>query len=88
MSSKMILKCDRCRDESEKITLFDVILGTTKIYSPYFSDRVVPRYPEWKKEWCERCCGKFHLLKKVEPEKEPLPTLEDIVRDIVREEMK
>lgn len=82
------MKCDRCGDESEKIELYDVILGTIKTCSSYSEDKVVPRYPEWKKEWCEKCCDKFHLLKKVEPEKEPLPTLEDMVREIVREEMK
>ena len=90
MSKKTILKCDRCGTEgkNEETVLFDVILGTTTTSYAYSAIKVVPRYREWKKEWCEKCCDEFHLLKKAEPQEEsPLPTLEDMVREIVREEI-
>ena len=94
MSSKTILKCDRCgvegiKDIGKEFMLYQVVLGTTTTYA-YPATKVVPRYPLWNREWCKKCCDEFHLLKKEpvdEKEKSSLPTLEDMVRKIVKEEI-
>lgn len=76
-------KCDRCGAESvDKNTLHKVKAG----YGDYTSD-VNGR----QAEWCKKCCvetGLAHqnLAPEVKP-LDPLPTLEDMIREIVREEI-
>ena len=91
MSSRTLVQCDRCGIEgsSKEIALFDVLLGTKRNGFDYADNNVIPLHPEWKKEWCEKCMDEFGLLKHSieEPKKEiPTPSLEDMIREIVRSE--
>lgn len=84
-----IYKCDRCGEEStdrQEINLdrVGVFVGIYERRFSYGSPSV-----ELIKEWCQNCREKYGLVQKVKESKvEVTPTtLEDMVREIVREEL-
>ncbi len=86
---KTILTCDRCKKEVEK--LIEVGAGQR-----FYSSSISGLAGGWKVyqlqvEWCIDCCVEMHIC---QPTKEstskpvgPPPTIEDMIREIVREEM-
>ena len=79
MSKVITYTCDRCKasDQTDKIDLIMVELHT------FYRTSVVK-----KSEWCRRCLNEMGIDESMPEVKriEPLPTLEDIVREIAREE--
>ena len=99
MSKKTLLKCDRkdCAKEGFKedgFEVHDIRLGRYNQHSSsYDVMKMTTRYQEWAVDWCSDCCKKFGILGNVncylenrKPD-DPKPiTLEDMVREIVRQE--
>ena len=85
---KTILTCDRCKKEVE--TLVEVGAGRrVKSYGDDSRERM--EVCQFLAEWCLECCIEMGITK---PGKEsltlpfqPPPTLEDMVREIIREEI-
>jgi len=81
-------KCDRCGAESigdDTIDLLSIYLGEGQ----YMSDAV---HRGHRKEWCVKCRIEtgIHKPEKTLPEIKPIdsaPTLEEMIREIVREEI-
>lgn len=93
MSERKIVGCDRCKKEAEKsedikaLDLSNVIL-TVGEYSSYGSSRS-PSWTEWCKKWCAACRTEFKLIvpEKVSWKEPPPVTLEDAIREVMREEI-
>jgi hypothetical protein len=94
-----ILICDRCHasaeTESEKkeLALGDIAVGfgTTYHSYPFQGSKVYPGHSVWNAQWCHKCRLELgiagtpsEVFKKPEAE---VPSLEDMVREIVREEV-
>lgn len=100
MSRKQVITCDRCSkfaddDNPESIkalALSTVTVGRRIAYTSYSGNQVYPASKEWTCEWCAACCrevGVFEILALEEkpPQGQAIPTLEDMIREIVRQEM-
>lgn len=84
----VILKCDRCGATAENDTTFlkHVAVGVNWRYGFQAADRKL------EAEWCHECLIKTGLRRPQNEAEEKIappapPTLEDIVRDIVRDEI-
>jgi hypothetical protein len=87
---KTILTCDRCKKEVDK--LYEVGAGARSEYSgQYHPGGREYRVYQLLAEWCLKCCIEMHIVQPVKgSDAKPLatpPTLEDMIREIVREEI-
>ena len=82
---KTILTCDRCREViDDSGDFWEVEAGLSRGYSKKETHRA---------EWCRRCCVEVGFLPEpsnnpdmLKPQ-DPLPTLESLIREIIREEI-
>jgi hypothetical protein len=93
-----ILVCDRCKTEAEskeekaKLRLGTVALGFDLSYGGFGSGgNVYAAHQTWSRQWCQECRKELGILenqiKKPEPDASPPPTLEEMVREMVKDEM-
>lgn len=85
MASKTTHSCDRCNKTTELNELWSVgVSVTTKVYGDqYATDKI-------KADWCRNCCDALNLIVPKPKKSEPAtaqPSLEDVVREIVRQEI-
>lgn len=85
-----IFTCDRCKKVVPKENdLTEVGAGKREQYygSSFSGERYEVR--QFVSEWCIDCCKEFGLVisNRETPPKPPRTTLEDMIREIVREEM-
>lgn len=92
-----IHECDHCHKKADnpetrkELGLIRITVGTDITYSSYSGNTVHPKLREWQAEWCRECQKKFGVTLQWDPEKRPpeakAPTLEEVVREICREEI-
>jgi hypothetical protein len=93
-----IYECDRChkkaitKEEREVLALGDVAIGFSIHYTGYNPPAVFAPHRLWKKEICRACrkelgCIEEEIRDASKDEKIPVPSFEDMVREIVRQEM-
>lgn len=102
MGSRNIAVCDRCKKEAEtdegkkilglsRITVGREITNSSYSYYGGSGSIVYAAINPWDGEWCLACCkemGVDKILKREERKTtDSTPTLEDIIREIVREEL-
>ena len=90
------LTCDRCGksattgEEKDKLGLGNIDLGfRTEYFYPSQTTAVYADHAEWHKQWCRACRKELGILEeelRKQPDA-PVPTLEDMVREIVRSEL-
>mgnify|MGYP001589650473 CR=1 FL=1 len=86
-----ILTCDRCKEKVKN--LIEVGAGERKQHysSSYGRGNSYYEVNQLVAEWCLDCCIEMHIAKPcTESETKPiesLPTLEDMIREIIREEI-
>lgn len=91
MAIKTTWTCDRCGHvQEEPNQMWDVAVFVHHVDETY--NHAVSRSDlEGGALWCRSCCDKFHLIGEPQPEKDqPSPpeiTLEDKIREIMREEI-
>jgi hypothetical protein len=86
--------CDRCGasaetvEEKQALELVQISLATGYVYTGI---RLHPSHPSWSKEWCLKCRTELGILpvpSGTQPKDVPEPpSLEDMIREIVREEI-
>lgn len=85
---KTILTCDRCKKEVEK--LIEVGAGE-RSYNRHYGGGDTYELYQLAAEWCLDCCIKMHIANPCEKSGaqpiQPPPTLEDMIREIIREEL-
>jgi hypothetical protein len=91
-----ILVCDRCgceaetKEEKELQALGKICLGFDVFYSSYSHPQVFAADKTWNREWCRKCRAELHILedeiRKPTAETPAPPSLEDMIREIVRQE--
>ena len=92
--------CDRCKktaetkEEKEALALTDISVGRKPTYSSYGGNTVYPANKEWSAEWCLTCCKEVGVARILPPQPRhtdtmsaPAPSLEDMIREIVREQV-
>ena len=91
MATKVIQTCDRCKKTGspEIVELRGIYLRvSSKPYEEYSQASLVSNH---KAEWCDECVRKVGIWPPagLPPEQvmSPPPTLEDLIRDIVRQEL-
>jgi len=87
MSVTTTIKCDRCHKEVKNTEIksinINVADGANNRYEPSYS------YPVKHADWCIDCCVEMQVYSPKKKTDEPTPppiTIEDLVREIVREE--
>ena len=90
-------KCDRCgklastKEGIEELALGDITLGFKASYSSYSAPSVYAAHQLWSRQWCRSCREKLGIVEAkvcaAHQNNEPVPSLEDIVREIVQEEI-
>lgn len=93
------LICDRCKaqasttEEKEKLGLGRICLGfdiSHSYASPSSAPRIYAPHTQWEKEWCRKCRTDLGILepeiRKAQQTGTPVPTLEDIIREIVADQ--
>ncbi len=84
-----ILTCDRCKEKVKE--LIEVGAGKRSVYSGSSYSREHFELYQLVAEWCIDCCIKMHIASPCkESEAKPIqppPTLEDMIREIIREEV-
>lgn len=92
-----IHECDRCHkkattpEEKEKLALGSIKLGFETAY--YSTSQLISIYvpnQKWEREWCRACRTELGILEdkvKHDTPAENIPSLEDMVREIVRQEI-
>ena len=94
---RSISVCDRCgceaetKEEKEKQQLAEIHLGFNVIHGYYSSGSVKAAHNLWSKSWCLECRKKLGVVQKKiqqarQEKSDNIPSLEDMVREIVREE--
>lgn len=95
MSSRTLNTCERCKIEkpAEEMPLFDVAIGVQEYDYRYGSSRTYFLNDNLyrKAQWCADCCHvvgiKIDRTKVEKPTVETAPTLEDIIRGWIGEEV-
>ena len=92
-----IVVCDRCGAEAEgkeaieALGLGRIVLGFDAMYTQYSGTTVYGGHRTWDKEWCMKCRKELGVVKddvrKANNGDAPVPTLEDLVREITRQEI-
>jgi len=92
-----IVVCDRCGAEAESkeaveaLQLGRIVLGFDTITSAYSGTTVYGGHHMWTKEWCLKCRKELGVVRQHIQEANrtgaAAPTLEDLVREIVRDEV-
>jgi hypothetical protein len=92
-----ILVCDRCKtqaetpEEKETLGLGQIVIGFEIQYSgAYNSRKVWAANQQWSRDWCRECRAEVGILENENKRpivSETAPSLEDMIRDIVREEL-
>ena len=84
-----ILTCDRCKKEVD--VLIEVGAGIRHCSSSRYSTLVGYDIYQLQAEWCLNCCFEMSITQpsqdSPQPIIEPQPTLEDFIREIIREEV-
>lgn len=94
MSRKTIFKCDRCgkvNDDNAELRLYNVAVGVSEIKYNSYAENIflLKDLQNRQEEWCEKCLkdvGMSYSRETIEAPKDGFPTLEELVREIVREE--
>lgn len=89
-----ILVCDRCgasaetTKEKEALGLGHISLGFHADYFSSLGRRVFADHKEWDRDWCRKCRTELNILEeKIRlPDQPQPPSLEEMIRQIVREE--
>jgi len=97
MSQVTTYKCDKCKEESinsEDLKLTTIGVGVkSTAYGSSYHEKAFSLYDPLRREMevCDSCLEKLGFVhKKVNEYKEmeqPYPTLEDMIREIIREEI-
>lgn len=92
-----IFVCDHCGtsaekpEEVKKLDLGRIILGFDVTHSSFSGARIRVPHTMWDRQWCLECRTKLGCLepeiRKAERESAPVTPLEDLVREIIREEI-
>jgi len=92
-----ILVCDRCNtsaetvEERKELALASVHVGFNLHYGSYSGVRGYPGHALWAREWCHKCrleLGIAGTPNEVSGKPgDEVPSLEDMIREIVRQEM-
>jgi len=84
-----ILTCDRCRKKVDNLS--EVGAGIRSLHYGSYGGGDTYVVHQFGAEWCLECCIEMGIAK---PRKEssaqpiqPFPTLEDMIREIIREEV-
>lgn len=91
MALRVIWKCDKCgvvNDDANEMGLFEVGVGIEHIRVSS-KGGVKLEYVDAarrKGQWCRKCCEEAGLLSTAKPEGDTpsVPTLEELIREIVR----
>lgn len=94
MSTQTKVKCDRCGHEyivgdKEKARTMYAVVVTYHELSDQGVNYGTYRADAGKADWCEPCCEEFGIWRartKPDEPKPEYPTLEDLIREIAREE--
>ncbi len=89
--------CDRCqasaetKEEINELGLGDVVLGFERVgHYGIFPSSVYAPNQKWRKSWCRKCRTELGILeekiKQCTPPEE-VPSIESVIREIVREEL-
>lgn len=99
MSQITTYKCDRCKLDStnwKDLDLKEIRIGMKKVSGSYSSSSyALHDFSNRKAEWCEACCREVGIIPPLfygktpqdETVQQPKPTLEDLIREIVQEEI-
>ena len=98
MSKVTTYKCDKCRKESinpDELKLIVVGVGIkSTAYGSSYHEKAFSLYDPLRREMevCDSCLEKLGFVHKKEGEdkketQQPYPTLEDMIREIIREEI-
>jgi hypothetical protein len=84
---KTILTCDRCKKEVD--TLCEVAAGMKQNNYSSYGGRGININSPYFAEWCAPCCAEvgFHKYQPPKTVEEIQPKLEEIIREIIREEI-
>ena len=88
---KTILTCDRCKKEASELHAVGAGLRIQR-YGSYTSAGNSMEVMQLTAEWCLDCCVEMHITRPgatsaAIPLEKP-PTLEDMIREIIREEVR
>jgi hypothetical protein len=88
MTITVTYHCDRCEtDQPTSEQFWEVAVALSSVQTPHTG-----AHKRITQHWCRKCVEDFHLLPPIEHNKAaeelpPAPTLEDLVREIAREEI-
>jgi hypothetical protein len=86
MSITTIIKCDRCGKQCDNGSMFTVNIIVYKGANSTYIGHC--EFSQDHADWCEECCVAMHIHPTPkEQTPTPVPTLEDMVRQIVQEEI-
>jgi len=87
---KTILTCDRCKKEVDKLSEVGAGIRSHQ-YSSYGITGDAYVVHQLGAEWCLDCCIEMGIAKPCKESSaqpiQPSPTLEDMIREIIREEL-
>jgi len=83
MSQTTTYKCDRCGGESQESAFLQSVTATIRWRNTDWQSTVIAA------EWCDGCTEELNIRKpaKKSPTPHPRPCLEEIIRNIAREEI-
>jgi hypothetical protein len=88
MATNVTYTCDRCNKSDTKLKLWEVSIGCEPIGDYAYRMQFHTIIKRQKAEWCESCIKEMNIfvpLHRADIEQKG-PTIEDIIREIVREE--
>jgi len=86
MSVTTIYKCDRCHGEQDTPVQF---WNVGVVVTAWAGREYRKEYPDKTMDVCRSCCENMGLVMRLpkHPELTPPPTLEDLIREIVQQEI-